>query len=351
MYERVKVTLDDPNGFTDPSDFVGVFNNPTITPPIPNIRWTWDPWGNNFVPDSQETKEYITFVHGWRMTYLESQKYAETMFKRLWQSGYKGRFAFVRWPTYTGLTTYNASDYRAWLSGKAVAAFVNSLPSNYVRNIIAHSMGNIVVGSALREGMNIENYCLLNAAIPAMCFDGREALYEFDRETPDGDADPITIALGFKEKVTDQNVRKKMINFYLENDSALTGKYYVPIFGEIFGWEDNNENYKPETWGVAGYKYDPDRSAGTKVYRDFLFEPGRHLRLFQESAAYATASRTKAVGADGRTAGSISDKVDMDAKYGFGEAHSAEWQWRIQRTSRFYHDLMEKLDLNPIPLP
>ena len=102
---------------------------------------------------------------------------------------------------------------------------------------------------------------------------------------------------------------------------------------------------------MAGYKYDPDRTAGTKVYRDFLFEPGRHLRLFQESAAYATASRTKAVGADGRTAGSISDKVDMDAKYEFGEAHSAEWQWRIQRTSRFYHDLMEKLDLNPIPLP
>ena len=92
-----------------------------------------------------------------------------------------------------------------------------------------------------------------------------------------------------------------------------------------------------------------DRAAGTKVYIDFLTEFGRHLRLFQESAAYATASRTKTVGADGRTGGSISDKVDMDAKYGFGETHSAEWLWRFQKTDRFYHDLMEKLDLNPIP--
>jgi hypothetical protein len=39
----------------------------------------------------------------------------------------------------------------------------------------------------------------------------------------------------------------------------------------------------------------------------------------------------------------------MDARYGFGETHSAEWLWRIQKTDRFYHDLLEKLDLNPIP--
>ena len=56
-----------------------------------------------------------------------------------------------------------------------------------------------------------------------------------------------------------------------------------------------------------------------------MTEFGRHLRSFHESAAYATASRTKAVGADGRTAGSINDKVDMDAQYGFGSTHSAEW--------------------------
>jgi esterase/lipase superfamily enzyme len=350
MYQRAKVTPDDPDDFTEPSAFVGAFNNPTITPPVPNIGWVWDPNGKDFIEDPEEEKEYLVFVHGWNMTYEGSQKYAETMFKRLWQTGYKGRFAFVRWPTYSGVFTYNASDYRAWLSGKGVAAFVNSLPSSYVRNIAAHSMGNVVVSSALREGMQVENYALLNAAIPAMCYDGREALYEFDRETPDGDADLVTKALGFKEKMSQTN-GARLINFYLSNDSALTGKINVPIVGDVFGWEDNNAHYKPESFnlGTTGYDYDPDRTAGTKVYLTFLTEFGRHLRSSHESAAYATASRTKTVGADGRTAGVINDKVDMDVQYGFGETHSAEWQWRIQKTHRFYHDLMDKLDLNPIP--
>jgi len=40
---------------------------------------------------------------------------------------------------------------------------------------------------------------------------------------------------------------------------------------------------------------------------------------------------------------------NMAAQYGFGSTHSAQWLWRIQKTDRFYFDLMEKLDLNPTP--
>lgn len=367
MYQRAKITPDHPDDFTEPSNFEGEPFNPTITPPLPEIGWTWDPNGKPFIEDPEENKEYLIFVHGWRMTYVGSQKYAETMFKRLWHTGYKGRFAFVRWPTYSedddswvlgwtdGKFTYNGSDYRAWLSGKGVAAFVNSLPIEYVRNITAHSMGNIVVGSALREGMLVDNYALFNAAVPAMCYDGNEALYEFPRETPDGDADPITNALGFKEKITAVNVRRSVINFYLEDDSALTGLIEIPGLGQMFGWEDNNKNFKPETFdlGESGYLYDQSRLAGTKVQLTFaklgLVKFDRHLRSFHESAAYATASRTKTVGADARTDGLINDKVDMGAEYGFGDTHSAEWLWRIQKTERFYYDLMLKLELNPIP--
>ena len=41
---------------------------------------------------------------------------------------------------------------------------------------MAHSMGNIVVGSALREKAVINNYALMNAAIPAECYDDRSDL-------------------------------------------------------------------------------------------------------------------------------------------------------------------------------
>jgi len=363
MYERVKVTPDNPDSFAEPSEFVGDSSvDPNELPETPNVQWVEDPNGKAFVEDPEEEKEYLIFVHGWRMTYEGSQKYAESMFKRLWHTGYRGRYAFVRWPTYSkdthptteGLFTYNISDYRAWVSGEGVAQFVNSRPPAYVRNIAAHSMGNIVVSSALREGMNVENYALLNAAIPAMCYDGDEGLYLFPRETPDGDADPITKSLGFKEKITGENVRRSMINFYLANDSALTGLISIPLVGEVGGWENNNQNFKPQPFlhtPGTGYKYEPENTAGTKVFVKFSNENEsryRNLRSFHESAAYATVSRTKTVGADGRTAGVINDKVDLDAKYGFGSTHSAQWVWRVQNTYSFYYDLMDKFELEPV---
>lgn len=275
------------------------------------------------------------------------------MFKRLWHQGYKGRFASVRWPTYIGLTTYNSSDYRAWMSGKAIAEFVNCLPSCYARNIVAHSMGNIVVSSALMDGMIVDNYALLNAAVPAMCYDDDNKLYRFSTLTPDGDSDPITKDLGFSCKIDCSGVTRSVINFYLSKDSALTGMLDVPVIGEALGWEQNNKFFKPESFnlGATGYGYDPSRASGTKVYIDFAFDFGRRLRSFHESAAYATASRTKAVGSDGRTCGSINDKIDMDTRFGFCAEHSAQWKWCIQKTSLFYHDLLIKLELSHIKKP
>ncbi len=35
-------------------------------------------------------------------------------------------------------------------------------------------MGNIVAGSALRDGLQVDNYALLNAAVPAACYDEDE---------------------------------------------------------------------------------------------------------------------------------------------------------------------------------
>ena len=46
-----------------------------------------------------DTNDYILFVHGWRMQRWERIVFAQTAFKRLWHSGYKGRFGFFSWPT------------------------------------------------------------------------------------------------------------------------------------------------------------------------------------------------------------------------------------------------------------
>ncbi|MFA7344692.1 MAG: hypothetical protein WC003_10335 [Terrimicrobiaceae bacterium] len=50
--------------------------------------------------------------------------------------------------------TYNASECRAWKCGESLMQFVNNLPTGYTRNVVAHSMGNVVAGSALKKGMS-----------------------------------------------------------------------------------------------------------------------------------------------------------------------------------------------------
>jgi len=42
---------------------------------------------------------YILFVHGWRMQAAERISFAETALKRLYWSGYQGRFGLFSWPT------------------------------------------------------------------------------------------------------------------------------------------------------------------------------------------------------------------------------------------------------------
>ena len=52
-------------------------------------------WGNNYQAPADEETEALVFVHGWNMSPAGSQNFAETMCKRLWHRGYKGRFAAV----------------------------------------------------------------------------------------------------------------------------------------------------------------------------------------------------------------------------------------------------------------
>jgi len=55
------------------------------------------------------------------MTQQDYDSFSATMFKRLWWQGYQGRFAALRWPTYSadsaawmGVFTFNLSEYVAF---------------------------------------------------------------------------------------------------------------------------------------------------------------------------------------------------------------------------------------------
>jgi len=139
---------------------------------------------------------YILFVHGWNMLKWEKEAFAETAFKRLWWQGYRGRYGAFRWPTYhmglanvySTLVNYDCSEYNSWKSATALEGLLVYLndPSHCTGNVrvMAHSMGNVVTGEALRRLRNfrlpgtdqpyVRNYLALQGAIPAHAYDGSE---------------------------------------------------------------------------------------------------------------------------------------------------------------------------------
>jgi hypothetical protein len=350
MYERAVATTGGPRS-ENGVDYTIPLPYSYVGPDLSNIAqpsmgWEPNPQGHPYQPDPAETKTYLIYIHGWRWSPAKASNRTETVFKRLWHLGYKGRLSALRWPTFyggpddgddwmAGLSTYNDSEYRAWKSGESLKQYVNQLPSDYTRSVVAHSMGNIVTGSALRKGMAVVNYVLLNAAVPAMCYDESTSLHQWNYITPNNDPDSGTKGMAYTGKL--KTLNPNVVNFFLTRDSATT-----------FAWEANNHQFKPQnqiiTSCVRGYYYARANPANMKFYVDFCVSPLRYLIDEDEVMSFACQSLTKTVGAEGRASGSIDSTVDMDA-YSFGDEHGAEWDRNVMQTKAFYIQLMRSLQI------
>jgi hypothetical protein len=374
----------------DKSNGAQIGEGPSVWLDLKNIKKMYqrqDGSGQNqwqsvvFEKDSLEQPVAIVFVHGWRMSPDGASNFAETMFKRLWHRGYKGRFGAFRWNThwsddygwvpYAGnaidsyLAKYNDSEYNAWLAGTSLASFINSLPSGYSRNVAAHSMGNIVVGSALLAGASIQNYALMHAAVPAACYDDDEgriaqakeythtagplSFTMWDEQTPDDDQDPAVRAVAYRGQF--KNVGGNLINFFLPQDYATS-----------YAWEINNDQTKPPNASLAeNFRYNRYNLNGTKLYKYNMVVNlevlDHYLTDPYEAMPYACRTWGKVVGAERRTEGSIDDSVDLSSSdynlpgesSGFGDEHSGEFNARIQQLTLFYNQILTQFDITPSP--
>ncbi len=132
-----------------------------------------------------EQNQYILYVHGWNMQPWEKDAFAETAYKRLYWQGYKGRFGTFQWPTTYGDAfdaiqgSYDNGEYTAWRSAAPLAAKLADLSSSYSGNVyvLAHSMGNVVTGEALRLAAQggstnlVKAYVATEAAVPGEAWD------------------------------------------------------------------------------------------------------------------------------------------------------------------------------------
>jgi hypothetical protein len=202
-------------------------------------------------PDSPDDGKYILYVHGYNMKPWEKDAFAEAMLKRLYWSGYKGRFGAFQWPcTYgtIGKLMYDDSEFTAWKTAIPLQAKLQQLRAIWGPTyVMAHSQGNVALGEALRinaQGQQpivgdpippvelIRCYVASQAAIPVHCYDP-------SKQQPDNYFNTVrTVAAGWYGDINltpagpeTPNIYPdwmriqaagRRVNFYNQNDWALS---------------------------------------------------------------------------------------------------------------------------------
>lgn len=139
----------------------------------------------NWPDDLTNGKDFV-FIHGFNVTESEGHDWNADIFKRLWHSGSNARFNGILWdgtPNSAGdKKHYHHSVIHAFATAPALASYLNGLNSPVVA---AHSLGNMVLGSAIVDyGASVDQYYALDAAV---------ALESYGDVTPDGNMVPDSL--------------------------------------------------------------------------------------------------------------------------------------------------------------
>ncbi len=318
-----------------------------------------------FSQPRDEEKNVIVYVHGINGPGSQDIEYqgwmsdSETIFKRLWHQGFKGRFAAFKWLALTPAFPFrfNESEYRAWKCGQGLAHFLSGLPSDYQRNLYSFSQGAPVCGAALSVyGASVANYVMTQAAVPAGCYDTSPVINNYDlfaKREPQSPTPDTTEDLGYRGYLSSLNVSGAVVSFFNTVDYALkTGEE----LGQNISWEANELDYKPNAnLGLLGhrtYAYDfGPRSnpypVGQRCFLRDVYAPfnQRQLTDIHESMSFVARPRSEAAGVSASVAGRITGRYNVgpgspSAFDRDSSDHGGQFSRRIQRLQPYYENLL-----------
>lgn len=119
--------------------------------------------------DADRNGKHFIFVHGYNVSGEQARGWNSEIFKRMFWSGSNAMFTGVAWhgnESQIGTATpdYWRNVHNAFQTSKSLADFVNALPGGG-KCIAAHSLGNIVVSSAIKDhGLEVDKYYMIDAA-------------------------------------------------------------------------------------------------------------------------------------------------------------------------------------------
>jgi len=276
-----------------------------------------------YTPPQDTNTPYILFVHGWNMETWEKDRFSETAFKRLYWQGYQGRFGEFRWPTSYGFTgtfeqlatnpqekdNFDNSEGFAWLAGTGLLNKLNDLNTQYPGNVyvLAHSMGNVVAGEALRlagSSQVVKTYVASQAAVSAHTYDPTVSNYSFSRSIP-----VFGVMINFALGPNTPNIygnwfagnygggAGKVVNFYNVNDYALSPSSWqldqlfkpdvlVSAGGALWNYGYSGHTNDPSPWNHF-YK---TNNVSTTVNFDIVGSlPNRYEVMSHAAQSYTTA--------------------------------------------------------------
>jgi pimeloyl-ACP methyl ester carboxylesterase len=223
----------------------------------------------NYEAPQDTNTPYILFVHGWNMTAEDKDRFAEAAFKRLFWQGYHGRFGVFRWPTDYDFNAslidailqphnYDSSENQAWNSAAGLLNKLTDLNTKYPGHVyvLAHSMGNVVTGEALRlaaqQGLGevVNTYVASQAAIPAHVYDATVISpylinYAYVSHGYPAPGHPLTPNIYSNRLTNNAAAVGRKISLYNVNDYALNRDAWC-----------FDQEHKPDTFLLSGqYRY------------------------------------------------------------------------------------------------
>lgn len=137
-------------------------------------------------PDSEANDKHFVFVHGYNVNGEQARGWNAEMFKRMYWSGSRAKFWGVTWygwdtqdlsiVTLPFTRNFHINVQHALKTAPAFSDFINLPVGGKNVTVAAHSLGNMLVSSAIAEqDAKVDNYLLIDAAVPIEAYDGTVA--------------------------------------------------------------------------------------------------------------------------------------------------------------------------------
>jgi hypothetical protein len=290
----------------------------------------------------------IVLVHGFNVGYDDWLLEGDTVFKRLYWAGYRGKFMAIKWPCepvtlWTGISEntsiFNNSEIKSYKAGTALKNYLSQLRSrfpNYQLNVLAHSQGNAIMGEAIEQGAPFDTYILTQGAMPASSYDVNAATYSVLTAAEALVPTPEWQPMGYHGVYT--NMTGNIVSYFNPQDSVLNIWNADQAAGKPNGYA--NHVITPL---APYYSYDGANGWWNGILGG-LFS-SYQVTDPQESRAMISRSRTQPVGRQD-TSGVINQTIDLHAQFGFTTGtseHSAEWTRPIQTCLPYYVQILNTI--------